>query len=492
MDAVTARSPTASSLVPDGMTALAGLPGPTGEATASPDPTGREPTSTDTPTGNPIPDRNPTGSAAGTRDLLPLTALVTANVISAVGNSVSALAIPWFVLQTTGSAARMGVVAAAGMIPFILSSVFGGALVDRIGHKRASVIADAASGLTVAAIPLCHATIGLPFWLLLVLVFAGALLDAPGSAAQVALVPDIADRARVSLERVNGLTQSMANASRLFGPLVAGALIAAVGASAVLWIDAASFAISAALVGRFVPALDRPAAAGQGNYREDLVAGWRVLWSDHLLRGVGLVAVVTNAVGAPLGGVILPLYAAATYGSARSFGIMVAGIGAGALVGAVGFGALGERLPYRSTLAAGFSVGFVPLAVLLLEPPLPVAVVALFAGAMAGGVINPLVMTVFHRRVPIAFQARAFGALVGLAMVAAPLGVLVAGSLVEAAGVNAILAIIVGIGSLTGFLVVSHPAFADLGAPDVGARDDGEPIPASPAPREPGIGTRRL
>ncbi len=422
-----------------------------------------------------------TDDPSGTRDRLPLAALVTANVISVIGNSVSALAIPWFVLQTTGSAARMGVVAAAGMIPFILSSVFGGALVDRIGHKRASVIADVSSGLTVAAIPLCHATVGLPFWLLLVLVFAGALLDAPGSAAQVALIPDIADRARVSLERVNGLTQSMANASRLFGPLIAGGLIAAVGASAVLWIDAACFAISAALVGRFVPAVARPAAAGEGSYRENLVAGWRVLWSDRLLRGVGLVAVITNAVGAPLGGVILPLYAAATYGSARSFGVMVAGIGAGALAGAVGFGALGQRLPARPALAVGFSIGFVPLAVLLLEPPLPITVVALFAGAMAGGVINPLVTTVLHRRVPVAFQARAFGALVGLAMVAAPLGVLVAGSLVEAVGVNPILTMIVAVGSLTGFLVVAHPAFADLGTP--------AESPPAPSAREPGIGT---
>ncbi|MEJ7763208.1 MAG: MFS transporter [Thermomicrobiales bacterium] len=454
MDTGTTRSPTASTGAADDGTAT---PGPTDDVSTTP---------------------GPTGDAPGSRDRLPLAALVTANVISAIGNSVSALAIPWFVLQTTGSAARMGIVAAAGMIPFILSSVFGGALVDRIGHKRASVIADVSSGLTVAAIPLCHATVGLPFWLLLVLVFAGSLLDAPGSAAQVALVPDIAGRARVSLERVNGLTQSMVNVSRLAGPLIAGTLIAAVGASAVLWIDAASFAISAALVGRFVPSIARPAAAGEGSYRENLVAGWRVLWSDRPLRGIALTAVVTNAVGAPLGGVILPLYAAATYGTARSFGVMVAGIGAGALLGAVAFGAIGDRLPHRPTLAVGFSIGFVPLTVLLLEPSLPVAVMALFTGAAAGGVINPLVVTIFHRRVPPAFQARAFGTLVGLAMVAAPLGVLVAGSLVEAVGVNPILAMIVGIGSLTGLLILAHPAFAGLGSA----------TPPAPATPEPGIG----
>lgn len=124
------------------------------------------------------------GPAALRARSLPFYALLTADAISYAGNALAGLAIPWFVLQTTGSAARTGIVAFCGLLPLILAATFGGALVDRLGHKRASVIADLASGVAVALVPLLHALGWLNFGLLLILVFFGALLDAPGATAR--------------------------------------------------------------------------------------------------------------------------------------------------------------------------------------------------------------------------------------------------------------------------------------------------------------------
>src|SRR4051812_32359448 len=87
---------------------------------------------------------------------LPLYSMLTGSAISLVGNSVTNLAIPWFVLITTGSAARTGVTAFAGMLPTVLGGLLGGALVDRLGRKRTSVIGDLASGGTVALVPLLY------------------------------------------------------------------------------------------------------------------------------------------------------------------------------------------------------------------------------------------------------------------------------------------------------------------------------------------------
>ena len=70
------------------------------------------------------------------------------------------------------------------MLPTVLGALLGGAPLDRLGRKRASVLADLASGASVAAIPLLYHTVGLAFWQLLVLVFLGALLDAPGNTAR--------------------------------------------------------------------------------------------------------------------------------------------------------------------------------------------------------------------------------------------------------------------------------------------------------------------
>ena len=71
----------------------------------------------------------------------------------------------------------MGLVGFFTALPTVIAAFFGGAIVDRVGHKQMSIVSDVASGVTVALIPLLYGTIGLEFWALLVLVFLSALLD---------------------------------------------------------------------------------------------------------------------------------------------------------------------------------------------------------------------------------------------------------------------------------------------------------------------------
>ena len=129
-------------------------------------------------------------TAQKAKNNIPIYSLFTANAISLVGNVLSAIAIPWFVLQTTGSATRTGITGFFNILPVVLAGFFGGTLVDRLGYKRTSIIADLASGITVALIPLLYFTVGLEFWQLMVLVFFGALLDSPGSTARSAYTGD--------------------------------------------------------------------------------------------------------------------------------------------------------------------------------------------------------------------------------------------------------------------------------------------------------------
>ena len=74
----------------------------------------------------------------------PLVALFAANAISMAGNVAALVAIPWFVLQTTGSASRTGITAAAAIVPVVVSGIFGGTIVDRLGYRRTSIVADLA------------------------------------------------------------------------------------------------------------------------------------------------------------------------------------------------------------------------------------------------------------------------------------------------------------------------------------------------------------
>src|SRR5262245_7687345 len=171
-----------------------------------------------------------------TRQRTPVVALLTAQAISEVGNRITNLAIPWFVFVTTGSAAKTGIIAFAGLVPIVIAAILGGALVDRVGNKEMSIIADVMSGITVAIVPLLYLTIGLEFWELFVLVFLGGILDTPGSTARLALGPNLAERAEIKLERVNSVSQAITSGSLLVGPAIAGALIAVIGPSKVLWV----------------------------------------------------------------------------------------------------------------------------------------------------------------------------------------------------------------------------------------------------------------
>ncbi len=84
------------------------------------------------------------------KNRFPIISLLAANAISLVGNMLSAIAIPWFVLQTTGSATQTGITGFFTVMPVVLAGLFGGTLVDRLGYKRNSNIADIATGDTTA------------------------------------------------------------------------------------------------------------------------------------------------------------------------------------------------------------------------------------------------------------------------------------------------------------------------------------------------------
>jgi MFS family permease len=183
----------------------------------------------------------------------PIVAFFTGSAISYIGDMLTLLAIPWFVLQTTGSVTRTGITAFFSTLPAIFSAFFGSALVDRLGYKRTSVIGDIMSGVTVMLVPLLYHTMGLAFWQLLALVFLGGLLKSPGVTARSAMVPDLAALARMRLEQANAFSDGVNRVSGLIGAPLAGVLIVVIGTSNLLWFDAASFAISALLISVIVP-----------------------------------------------------------------------------------------------------------------------------------------------------------------------------------------------------------------------------------------------
>jgi predicted MFS family arabinose efflux permease len=360
-----------------------------------------------------------------------LWALFAASGISLIGNQLTAVVLPWLVLTSLGTAFDAGLVGAGVVLPGVIGAIAGGVITDRLGSRETSVLADVASAVAVAAIPVVAITTGLSVPLLALLAFAGALLDAPGATARQVLVPDLADRAGMTRERANGLFQSIDNASLLIGPLLAGMAILVLGPINALWLDAGTFVVSAVLVATLVP---RVRAAPSGEEIGDILAGIRALGRDHVLRGLSLAAMVANAVGTPAFLVLLPALAVGVGTDAGALGFMLAAFGGGLVAGSLSAARLSARLGRRRLLALAFAGTGAGLLLVATGPPLLVMVAVLALAGVASGPVNPIAFTVMQERVPAAIRGRVFGAVLGGVLVAAPVGMIGFGALAEVRG----------------------------------------------------------
>jgi MFS family permease len=403
------------------------------------------------------PGRRPTSINIRT----PFLALLVANAISLVGSTLTSLAIPWFVLATTGSAARTGVTAFCQALAVVIASFVGGAFVDRLGHKRASVIADLGSGLIVMLIPLLHQTTGLAFWQLLVLVFVRSFFDTPGSTARAALLPDVAALAGISLERANASVQAVSRGARLLGAPLAGILIAAIGSSQVLWIDAATFFASAAVIAGALSHKVTPVEPRK-HFRDEIATGLRFIWNDRLLRSIVGAVAITNLFESPIFAVILPVYVQQKLGSAISLGLLIASVGGGALLGALVFGALGPHLPRRVTYMSAFILLGLAYSMLALFPSLTMGVGALILAGFAAGPINPIIETVMQERVPSTLRGRVFGTMTATVFVMIPIGMVLAGYLLEWVGIQTTLLVIATCYLVVTLSMLINPAFREM------------------------------
>ncbi|MFD4860869.1 MFS transporter [Streptomyces atratus] len=377
----------------------------------------------------------------GDRNRTPLIAVLSANSISTAGTSLTLIGVPWFVLETTGSAGRAGVVAFCATLPIVVSALIGGPVIDRIGRRRVSVASDLVCGAAVAAIPVLHYADALAFWMLCALMALSGLLHTPGNTARYVLVPDLAEHAGTTLARAASLFDAVSRGARMVGAALAGVLIALVGAETVLLLDAATFLTSALLIAagvRGVPAAEPRKAAAPVSlraYRAELREGYAYLLSNRLLLAVVVMVLFMNGTDQGWNAVLLPVHASAELGGARDIGLLTALFGAGGLTGALLYGAFGHRFSRRAVFTVCVVLCGAPryAVAALTGTTLPLAVTMALSG-IAGGVLNPILTTVIYGSVPDELRSRVSGVLTAGGELAMPVGGLAAGLLVESAG----------------------------------------------------------
>lgn len=386
----------------------------------------------------------------GRRARAALWAYLLAEVVSTTGTRMSMVAIPWFVLTTTGSAATTGAVAFAETLPYVLVLALGGPVVDRFGAWRVAIVAGLAAAALVGAVPALYAAGALHLAVLVVLVAAAGAVRGLETSTYV-LLPGLAEAAGMPLTRATGLHDGMNRTAGMLGVPLAGVLIAVSSAPAVLLVDAASFLVAALLLALLVPRTSQPPTNGDEeharvrglrSYAGELREGFGFLLRDRMLVAIAALVLVTNLLDQAYSAVMVPVWVHDELGSPLALGLIGGVFGVGAVVGSSVFAWLGPRLPRRRSFAWGFLIGGAPrffvLALVVVLPP--VLAVSLVAG-LAVGAINPALAATEYERIPRHLQARVLGALAAVAMAGIPVGGLLGGLAVEHLGLAPALAL---------------------------------------------------
>jgi MFS family permease len=378
------------------------------------------------------------------RSLRALAGLLASYAAALSANRVLAIALPWFVLTTTGSIARTGLIAFCQIGPYVVVQALSGPLIDRLGPKRISIAGDLVSTVAMAVTPLLYLSGALSFGVLLTMVAIVGAADGPANGAKGLFVPQATRTARVPIERGTGLTGAVERMATTIGPAIAGVVVGSFGSVYALWITACLFALSALIVSATLanPETDLTAPVTDG-YGARLRAGAAFLRRAGLLRAVIGMGAATNLLDQAFMSVLLPVWARASGHGPEVIGLVISVFSAASIVASLTVGGLAERLPRRPVYLIGYLIGGVPrFVVLAIGVPLW-AVLAVFAvGGLGSGFINPIIGAVMFDLIPPDLLARVKTLAQAVAWAGIPFGGLVGAGLVTAAGLTGTLWIV--------------------------------------------------
>lgn len=374
--------------------------------------------------------------------------------VSLFGDQISLLALPLVgVLVLHADAAHMGALYTAGLLPNLLFSLHAGALVDRRGERRRTMIAaDLGRAAATATVPVAYAFGALTLWQLYVVAFVTGMLSVFFFVSYSGLFTSLVERDRYV--EANSLLHGSRALSYVAGPSLSGVLVQLFSAPVALAADALSFVVSALFLG----SIDPPEPETERAERGHLVAGARFIRRTPVLLA-SLVATAWINLFTFVFSALFVLYATRELGvRAGTLGLV---LGAGALGGVLG-AAVTRRAAARIGLGRAFAVGcFLFPVPLLLVPaaggPRPLVLACLAAAEFGSGLgvmmLDISAGSIFQAVVPDRLRARFSGAYMVVNYGVRPVGSALGGALGATIGVRPTLWIAAG-GAVLGVLAL--------------------------------------
>ncbi len=366
-------------------------------------------------------------------------------LVSQFGSQAFTIAMMFWLKHATGSATFMGVVLMVSMLPMVILSPIGGAVADQVSRRKIIIVCDLVSGLSVLSFAgmmfLVPDSTGLLLgWLFGVAIISG-VVRAFFTPAIAAAIPSLVPEDKVAA--ANSLNESSTEISTLLGQGIGGVLYRVLGAPVLFLIDGITYLVSA-LSEMFIkipqtlpdePVTWRDARRKMG---DDLRAGLGFILKRRGMRNLMITAAVINFFAMPFF-VLLPFYVEDSLASTTDwYGYLLAGFGAGGILGYLLAGAL--KLPGRvrgplmllCLVLVSAGMGMLGVA------PTTWHALALFAmTGVAHGFFHVGMITILQLGTPEDLRGRVFGVLQTLVMGLTPISMGLTGVVADLLDQNA-------------------------------------------------------
>jgi MFS family permease len=398
--------------------------------------------------------------------------LFAGQALSRLGDRIAPVALAFGVIDSGGSAADLGLVVAAGTIPFALFAIAAGVWGDRVPRRRVMIASDSVRAVVQVITGALLLSGSADVWMLAALAAVYGTGDAFFWPAMNGLLPETIESDR--LQEANALLGTTQSASNILGPVIAGVLIAIADPGGAILLDAATFVVSIVFLLRIAPTALGAGASDSDNegFVEQLRGGWREVRSRTWVW-TGLIALAAyHVIVLPAVFVLGPILSERELNGASSWAIIVAGFGVGSVIGQV----LIYRLPFRRPMRASM-IGFVIASsqAAIIGSGLPVAAIAALEAltGVAVSIAFTLWETSLQQHIPSRALSRVssydFTASAGLM----PIGLALAGPISDSIGLHTTLRLMSLVGIASALACLAVPAVRELARPEEsgGARD---------------------
>ncbi|MDE1494257.1 MFS transporter [Xenorhabdus bovienii] len=361
-----------------------------------------------------------------------ISGLLALNGVSILGNAITDIAIPWLILEISGSPLLVAAVMSAKIVPLILSIFFSAQLVDKYGAFRISVLSDLVNFLSVLLIPVFYTMDIMHFYLLAILLIFSTILDSPGRLAKDVMLAKEIKQNKSEHELINGINSTIENICDLTGPVLGSLIIALFGTINALYFDAVSFLVVALgliiLKKHFVTNINKVTEVPSLPHHYFLEA-LKYVKSEKELFSILTLSSVVNFVIAPFLIVYLPYVNKVEFNSVVSLGVSMTCFGLGTTFSSLLYGIYGKHFANNHIILSGYSLLVLCLITLSLLSGQYILFAQLFAIGCCIGFTAPVEVTLIQRQVPENLFSRIITLFSSTRFLAVPVGYVCFGTL---------------------------------------------------------------